>query len=170
MLVRVSIFTISPILTIESDVRRFNTIYTPKYLPRKDRSSLRQTLRNPRRPSLLQLYRKRPPTHRPFMVRLVIIRLNSLDCPCASHWLCYHGGLLDLSRSIQLSGRHISPIRKLGIGGAVFLSEYARRGVSSGYRGYVSAHDFCWGVELLGWCGRCAHHCAVGSGVLWTED
>lgn len=153
-----------------SYMHRSPPLHNPKHLPRKNRPPLRQTLLHPGRPPLLQLHRKRPPPHRPLLVRLVQLPLHPLDRAHHRRRRRHYGHLLSLPRRLQLSRRHVSSLCKLGVGGAIFLSEYAGRRVSACDGGHVSSDDVCGSEQLFGWCRCCADYCALGAGIFWAED
>ena len=144
--------------------------HNSQHLSRKDSSSLRQALRYSRRSPLLQLHRERAATHRPFLVRLVKLFLHPLDRTYDSGRSSHHGHLFHIPRCLQLPGRHLPPLRELSIGGSILLSKHARRSLPSRYISHVSSHDICWSVELSGWGWCFAHDCALGFGLLGSED
>ena len=164
-----SLFILGPIISNEASyVRWRNTIHYPQHLPGKGCQTLRQTVIDPRRTTLLRLHRECPSPYWVILVWMVVFSFNSLDRSYNCHYLCHDGDLLHLSCCLQLPCRHISSLRKLGFSSPIILSKHARGCLSIGDNSNVQSHDFCWGFELSWKRGGIAYCRALGSGILRT--
>ena len=151
-----------------SYVRWFDPIDCPQYIPGKGSQILRQNVINSRRTTLFRLHRECSSSNRTVLVWVDFFPFDPLDRSHLWHYMCYDGDLLYLSCRLQLSCGHLSSLRKLGIGSPIFLSEHARRDLSTNDNGHVQSHDIRRGFKLPWRYRGTAHYGALGAGRLWT--
>ena len=151
-----------------SYVRWLDAVDCPQHLPGKGRQTLRQTVLNSRRTTLLRLHRECPSPNRVVLVWMDVFPFNPLDRSHRCYCLCHDGHLLYIPCRLQLPCGHLSSLCKLGFGSTVVLSKHARRGLPVSNGGDVQPFDLCRGFELPWRRGGIANGCPLGSGLLWT--